>query len=184
MIGYADGNYDGLSAAATSEDSLPGPWNTSYPLIVNERDNSRNLKDYRDPLWSFNPTDNRILEQVAEKLRSGARESPEWESIAPSGIASYESGAIPFWKNSLLVTSLKQGRLFRVKLNATGNKVLEVEAHFKGRARYRDVAVSADGRKIYLITDLSTVTSGPTADNPESTDEKGALIEYSYIEKR
>ena len=184
VIGYADGNYNGLSAAATAADSLPGPWNTTYPLIADEQQNSRNLNAYQDPIWSFYPTDHRVLKQVAEKLRSGAKESPEWESIAPSGIAAYDSDAIPFWKHSLLVTSLKQGCLYRLKLNAAGNKVLDIAEYFKGRARYRDVAVSADGKKIYLITDLSTVTSGPTADNPESTELKGALIEYSYVNKR
>jgi glucose/arabinose dehydrogenase len=30
IIGYADGNYDGLAACATSHDLLPGKWHTSY----------------------------------------------------------------------------------------------------------------------------------------------------------
>ncbi|HLS95210.1 MAG TPA: PQQ-dependent sugar dehydrogenase, partial [Sphingobacterium sp.] len=31
IIGYADGNYNGLAAAALDDPSLPGVWNTSYP---------------------------------------------------------------------------------------------------------------------------------------------------------
>jgi PQQ-dependent dehydrogenase (s-GDH family) len=182
VIGYVDGNYDGLSAAATSADSLPGPWNTTYPLIVNEQENSRKLNAYQDPLWSFYPTGNQTLKQVAEMLRSDVKESPEWESIAPSGIASYNSESIHSWEHSMLVTSLKQGCLFRLMLNAEGNKVLDIKEYFKGNARYRDVTVSSDGKKIYLITDISTITSGPTEDNPESTNEKGAIIEYTYME--
>ncbi|RYY25614.1 MAG: hypothetical protein EOO04_11725, partial [Chitinophagaceae bacterium] len=31
VIGYADGNYNGLAAGVTPTDSLPGKWNTTYP---------------------------------------------------------------------------------------------------------------------------------------------------------
>jgi hypothetical protein len=51
IIGYADGNYDGLAACATSHDSLPGRWHTTYPLIVSEKANAKAMGDaYRDPL--------------------------------------------------------------------------------------------------------------------------------------
>lgn len=182
IIGYADGNYDGLSAGATDADSLPGPWNTTYPLIKSEVENAQALTRYEDPVWSFNPTVNPVLRSIAEQLRNGSEESPEWESVAPSGIASYPHYAIPSWNNSLLITSLKQGNIIRLKLDGEGDKVIERKDYFKGNARYRDVAISPDGMKIYLITDLSTITSGPTEDNPESTDDRGALIEYSYVE--
>jgi PQQ-dependent dehydrogenase (s-GDH family) len=182
VIGYADGNYDGLSAGATDADSLPGPWNTTYPFITSEQENAEKLSPYQDPLWSFNPTANSTLRKIAEQLRRGGKESPEWESIAPSGIAVYQHGAIPSWNNSLLITSLKQGSLIQLKLTEDGNEVVERTDHFKGNARYRDVEVSPDGKKIYLITDLSTVTSGPTEENPESTDDRGALIEYKLVE--
>jgi PQQ-dependent dehydrogenase (s-GDH family) len=181
VVGYADGNYDGLSAGSTEADSLPGPWNTTYPLITNEVTVSKSLSSYQDPLWSFNPTENATLRSIAEQLRQGGKESPEWESIAPSGIAVYQHGAIPSWNHSLLITSLKQGSLIRLKLNAEGTEVLKRTDYFKGNARYRDVAVSPDGKKIYLITDLSAVTSGPTEDNPESINDRGALIEYTFV---
>lgn len=181
VIGYADGNYDGLSAGVTDRDSLPGPWNTTYPLIVSEKQNAQRLTSYHNPIYSFYPHSQSTIRQIAETIRSGAKESPEWESIAPSGITSYTAEAIPGWKNTLLVTSLKQGSLYRLKLNPTGEEVLETKEYFKGNVRYRDVAVSSDGMKIYLITDKSTVTSGPTEENPESTEEQGAIIEYAYV---
>src|SRR5690606_16793916 len=117
VIGYADGNYDGLSAAATDADNLPGPWNTTYPLIISEKENAQNLSGYQDPLWCFNPTVNSTLRKVASQLSQGGAESPEWESIAPSAISVYNHGAIASWKNSLLITSLKQGSLVRLMLN-------------------------------------------------------------------
>ena len=179
VIGYADGNYDGLSAGSTEADSLPGPWNTTYPLITDEIENARNLASYQDPLWSFSPTGNATLRRIAKQLRRGGKESPEWESIAPSGIAVYQHDAIHSWNHSLLITSLKQGSLIRLKLDAEGNEVTGRTDYFKGNARYRDVEVSPDGKTIYLITDLSTVTSGPTEENPESTDDRGAIIAYT-----
>lgn len=160
---------------------MPGPWNTTYPLITDETENARKLSSYQDPLWSFNPTEKATLRSIAEQLRQGGKESPEWESIAPSGIAVYQHHAIPSWNPSLLITSLKQGSLIRLKLNEEGDKVIGRTDYFKGNARYRDVEVSPDGRKIYLITDLSTVTSGPTEENPESTEIKGAVIKYTFV---
>lgn len=182
VIGYADGNYDGLSAGSAEADSLPGPWNTTYPLITDETENARKLASYKDPIWSFNPTENATLRGIAEQLRQGGKESPEWESIAPSGIAMYQQDAIPSWNHSLLITSLKQGSLIRLKLNAEGTEVVGRTDYFKGNARYRDVEVSPDGKTIYLITDLSTVTSGPTEKNPESTEDKGAIIAYTLTD--
>src|SRR5690606_1313523 len=76
VIGYADGNYDGLSAAATDADSLPGPWNTTYPLIISETGNAHKLSGYQDPLWSFNPTINTTIRSITEQLRRGGKESP------------------------------------------------------------------------------------------------------------
>jgi len=154
-------------------DSIPGSNDhNGGRLIDSEIENAQKLSPYQDPLWSFHPTDNRALKSIVQQLRNGVKESPEWESIAPSGMSSYSKGAIPSWENSLLITSLKQGSLIRLKLNKEGNKFLERKDYFKGNARYRDVAVSPDGKKIYLITDLSTITSCPTEDNPESTDDR------------
>ncbi len=180
IIGYADGNYNGLSAGATEMDSLPGKWNTTYPFIKSEQENAKKLKNYKDPLLSFNPTGRSRLQEVAEKIRSAGEEKPEWESIAPSGITSYQYKVIPSWNNSLLITSLKQGSIFIVKLNSKGNKVTGRREYFKGNNRYRDAAVSSDGIKIYLVTDKSSATSGPTEEDPDSTEEEGAIIEYSY----
>ncbi|MEM9258208.1 MAG: glucose/sorbosone family PQQ-dependent dehydrogenase, partial [Bacteroidota bacterium] len=41
-------------------------------------------------------------------------------NVAPSSIGIYESDAIPSWKNSLLVTSLKRGQVYRLQLDEAG----------------------------------------------------------------
>ena len=179
IIGYADGNYNGLAAGVTSTDSLPGEWNTRYPDIESEQDNARKLDDFEPPVKSFFPTENRTLLAFADTIRAG-KKSPEWPSLAPSGISAYTSRAIPGWKNSLLVTSLKMGKVVRMKLDATGTSFTEEKDYFPNQVRYRDVTVSSDGLHIYLVTDKSAVTSGPSGENPEESTEEGAIIEFTY----
>jgi glucose/arabinose dehydrogenase len=150
-----------------------------YPYIENEQVNARKLKNFEPPIKSFFPTSNKELLAYADTIRAG-KKSPEWPSLAPSGIATYTSGAIPGWKNSLLITSLKKGKIVRLKLNAEGTGVVDEKEYFANKVRYRDVAVSADGKKIYVVTDKSAVTSGPSAENPEGSSEQGAIIEFTY----
>ena len=179
VIGYADGNYDGLAAGATDRDELPGKWNTSYPLIESEKDNAEHIENYKEPLYSFYPQDNAFLTKILEKARTGGR--GDWKSVAHSAIAAYNSDAIPSWHNSLLITSLKQGCIYRLKLNQEGVEVDDIKQYFPADVRYRDVAVSPDGLKIYLITDNSKVTSGPSEEHEQQLSERGAVIEMTYI---
>lgn len=75
-------------------------------------------------------------------------------NVAPSSIGIYESDAIPEWTNSLLVTSLKRGRIYRLKLDETGTAITsDTIHHFYSGNRYRDIVVSPDGKSFYLLTD-------------------------------
>ncbi|WP_353718331.1 PQQ-dependent sugar dehydrogenase [Dyadobacter sp. 676] len=179
VIGYPDGNYNGLAAGVTAYDSLPGPWNTTYPVIADELTNARKLKNFEPPVKSFFPTPNKTLLAYMDTIRTGQK-SPVWPSLAPSGIAAYTSGAIPGWEGSLLLTSLKNGKVVRVRLSADGKAVKGQTDYFHNQVRYRDVAISADGRSVYLVTDRSVVTSGPSGENPEQSAEQGAIIEFTY----
>jgi glucose/arabinose dehydrogenase len=75
-----------------------------------------------------------------------------WDpSIAPSGMAYYDAMAIPGWKGSLLVGSLKFGLLARLQME--GGKVVREERLLQGlNDRVRDVRVGPDGL-VYLLTD-------------------------------
>jgi glucose/arabinose dehydrogenase len=77
-----------------------------------------------------------------------------WDpSIAPSGMAFYEAEALPRWKGSLLVGSLKFGLLSRLVLE--GDRVVREERLLEGLGeRIRDVRVGPDGM-VYLLTDAS-----------------------------
>jgi glucose/arabinose dehydrogenase len=73
-------------------------------------------------------------------------------TIATCGLAAYNSDRIPQWKNSLLIATLKNQRLYQLKLNAQGTAVEEVKEYYTSQyGRLRDVIVSADG-KVYLCS--------------------------------
>ena len=73
-------------------------------------------------------------------------------TIAVCGLDYYNNDLIPQWKNSLILTTLKNNTLYQLKLNDAGDKIESVNTFFKGTfGRLRDVCISPDGR-VYLIT--------------------------------
>lgn len=90
----------------------------------------------------------------------------DWCTVAPSDGVYYGSAGIPEWTNSLLVVTLKDGlstdrEVFQFKLDSNGKLVPSTVEHpnpkkfFGGdqtlNGRLRDIAVSSDGKTIYLI---------------------------------
>lgn len=182
IIGYADGNYDGLAAGVSNHDSLPGKWHTTYPLINSEEENMRAIgaANYRNPLIALYPNSKEFLNTLFSKISKGEGDQ-QWPSEAPGSIDVYTSNAIPGWKNSLLLSTLKGGKLIRLKLNASGDKIVgDTINYFKGKLRYRDIALSPDGKKIYLSVDSTQTTSGPSKENPQGNNCRGCIIEYTY----
>jgi hypothetical protein len=106
-----------------------------------------------------------------------------WPTTAPSSLDFYaaRNGGIPGWKDSLLVTSLKEGTLFRLVLNAAGDGVSgEAIRLFKHTDRYRDLTVSPDGRTIYIVTDSGGSTQAPGGGATSDLEHIGAILEYHY----
>ncbi len=105
----------------------------------------------------------------------------QYPGSAPSGIEYYGSSAIPGWQGSLLVTNLKLGKVYRLKLAADGNSVVgDTMALFSGLGRFRDLAVSADGTKIYLAADsVGAIKGAPGAS--VTPPNRGCILEFSLI---
>ncbi|MEM6767948.1 MAG: glucose/sorbosone family PQQ-dependent dehydrogenase [Bacteroidota bacterium] len=105
-------------------------------------------------------------------------------NVAPSSIGIYESDAIPSWKNSLLVTSLKRGQIYRYQLDESGTSIMgDITIHFYSANRYRDVVVHPDGKTIFFLTDDSGRTS--TADGlsqASSLRNPGNILQFSLLE--
>lgn len=74
-----------------------------------------------------------------------------WDpSIAPSGMLFYTGDRYPQWKGNLFVGALVQKHLARLVMD--GDKVVDEEKLFDGRARIRDVRQGPDGY-LYILTD-------------------------------
>ena len=81
---------------------------------------------------------------------------PIWSSgnntIAVCGIDYYNHDKIPEWKNSILMTTLKDASLRQLKLSADGNSVTSTSIYFKSdHGRLRDICISPSGN-VYICT--------------------------------
>lgn len=102
-------------------------------------------------------------------------------TAAPAGIKVYTSGAIPGWRNSLLMTTMISGVVFRMPL--TGNRRSPVGApvaYFKSGNRYRDIVVAPDGLRLYVVTDPEGRTVGPSGLLTQELVNPGAVLEFKY----
>jgi PQQ-dependent dehydrogenase (s-GDH family) len=98
-------------------------------------------------------------------------------TAALAGLDVYSSPAIPGWNPSILVAGMMSGTIYRILLNTNG---AEPQTYFKAQDRYRDLAISPDGRRIYAVTDargrVLTAAGVPTAELAHP----GALLEFTY----
>jgi aldose sugar dehydrogenase len=105
-------------------------------------------------------------------------------NIAPSSLAIYEGDGIPNWKNSLLIPSLKRGRIYRLKLDNTGKKIVgDTIQYFYSPNRYRDIAIHPDGKTFYVITDEAGRTSGPDGRTAvASLQNPASIFKFTYVD--
>jgi hypothetical protein len=78
-----------------------------------------------------------------------------WPTVAPSSIEVYmsEAGGIPGWENSLIVTTLKRGSIYRIPLATDGRSLRgPIERYFS--------------RRIVFATPPSAPTSRPYTSRP------------------
>lgn len=102
-------------------------------------------------------------------------------TIAPAGIDIYTSPAIPGWANSILITGMRAGAVYRLKLTADGQHVDgKPVQYFKSNDRYRDIAINPDGRRIYLVTDNHGVTADASGRTTDILTNPASLLELTY----
>lgn len=168
VSGYCDGNYDGLTLGGHSG--------------VDENGFCTATPTNRQPLKTLF-----TIDQTAIKALSS--DNLTWPTVAPSSIDYYSTGGIPGWNNSLLIPCLKAGRVFRLKLNTTGDGLVpfpdgkDTATYFHGEGRFRDLAISPDGLKIYVACDTTGQTSGPSGGfNGGGTPppNAGRILEFTY----
>jgi glucose/arabinose dehydrogenase len=102
-------------------------------------------------------------------------------TAAPAGITVYTSRAIPGWRNSLLLTTMISGVVFRMPLTSDRrNPVGAPVAYFKTGNRYRDIVVAPDGLRLYVVTDSAGRTVGPEGALIRELTNPGAVLEFKY----
>jgi PQQ-dependent dehydrogenase (s-GDH family) len=183
ISGYLDNiNYQYV-IWATSGSCNSTPYNENAipagALIRQESDSV--LTNFQPPMSTMYTVCNPLPVAVCN---AGGTDWMKYPTIAPSSVDFYpvSSGtAIPNWYPSLLVPTLRKGVLYRYKMNTTMDGFdTDSVPYFRTQNRYRDIAISRDGLKIYLITDSVGTTSGPSGSGTNTLVNPGAILEYSY----
>ena len=104
-----------------------------------------------------------------------------WPTISPASIDYYASDAIAGWNSSLLVASLKNGAIYRLGLNADGKTVQgDIEKLFDSQNRYRDLAISPDGKTIFVATDVGGITRATAGGATDQMANPGAILAFTF----
>ena len=73
-------------------------------------------------------------------------------TIATAGLDYYNHDLIPQWKNSLLLATLKNSRLYQLKLNDSFTDITTSNEYYTNEyGRMRDICISPEG-KVYICT--------------------------------
>ena len=108
-----------------------------------------------------------------------------WPTVGVSSIEYYGSapnGGIPGWEKALLVTTLKRGSLYVVALSADGQRVRgPFSRYFQSDNRYRDTAVSPDGKTIYIATDPAGLAEAMTGGTTRAMTNRGSILAFTYV---
>lgn len=82
-------------------------------------------------------------------------------TVATSDIVFYNHPSIPEWQGNILLTTLKNKRLYALELNGSGTSVVDEKQYFNNYwGRLRDICVAPDGA-IYIAT------NGPSPSNTQ-----------------
>ena len=105
-----------------------------------------------------------------------------WPTVAASSIEHYPAtGGIPGWGNSLLVTTLKRGSLYRIGLEADGQATIPpFERYFQSENRFRDTALSPDGLTVYVATDPGGLAEALNGGTTTDMQNPGAILAFTW----
>lgn len=119
-------------------------------------------------------------EQVFAEQKNTKEPLRSWTPvIAPAGLAYYNSDAIPEWKNSLLLTTLKSQTLRVLKLDDEGKSIVSEEIFLENYyGRLRAVTVLPNG-DVYVAT--SNRDWNPQLGFPKKGDDK--ILRITRIDK-
>ncbi|HYE56380.1 MAG TPA: PQQ-dependent sugar dehydrogenase, partial [Chitinophagaceae bacterium] len=184
IAGRRDGvNYEYVNWSSSASCSSTPYTESTVPAgaTVRQESNYDTLSNFQPPLTTMYASCGSLSTTTCN---AGGTDWMRFATIAPSSIEFYHIDAglgIPGWYPSLLVPTLRRGTLYRYKLRMSLDSVItDSIPYFKTSNRYRDIAMSPDGKKIYLITDSIGSTSGPSGSGTSALADRGAILEYTY----
>lgn len=145
VTGSCEGNVNGFKIGQTNS--------------ANEQAFCAVTPTYREPIFNtFTATAAQMAALYAQSDNS------LWPTIASSSIDFYQQTKIPGWHESILISSLKQDKVYRIKPNSAGTGVLTLPngadtiSYFRGDGnRIRRIRIAPDGLIFYVARDAGTI---------------------------
>jgi aldose sugar dehydrogenase len=177
IAGHLDNNnYEYVIWSTSSESSSTGyNENAKPPGALTRQETDTTISNFQPPLSTLYTACNPLPVSTCD---AGGTNWMKFPTIAPSSVDFYHvNGAISNWYPSLLVPTLRRGVVYRYKLDASMNSLItDSIPYFRTTSHYRDIAVSRDGLKIYLVTDSIGTTSGPSGSGTTTLSNPGAIM--------
>jgi len=145
VTGFCEGNVNGYKIGQTTN--------------PNEQSFCSSTPTYKNPI---------AVEFTETAANMGAlyaqSDNNQWPTIASSSVDFYGQTKIPDWTGSLLISSLKQDRVYRIKPNSAGTGVLTLAngkdtiSYFRGDGnRLRRIRIDPTGMKFYVAREAGTI---------------------------
>ncbi|MDR3204362.1 MAG: PQQ-dependent sugar dehydrogenase [Deltaproteobacteria bacterium] len=183
IAGYPDDQAYGFidwSKVEGCDKIAPSVYIPADKPIVKETSHDR--KDFKEPIRTFYTMPSNYNFQDA---KFGQLAYLGWATIAPSSLDYYPpDGPIKAWQNSIIISSLKNGALYRVPLSADQKQAQgDIVKYFHTANRYRQVLVSPDGKSIYVITDKAGNMLDENGLPTQKPANPGSLLVFEYTGK-
>jgi PQQ-dependent dehydrogenase (s-GDH family) len=146
------------------------------------KETSHDRKDFKEPLRTFFTMPSTY---DFKDPKFGPLAYLGWATVGPSSLDYYPAdGPIKAWQNSIIVSTLKNGALYRLPLSGDGKQVQgDIIKLFHTGNRYRQVLVGKDGKRIYVITDSSGNVLDANGLGSQTLENPGSLIVFEYAGK-
>jgi PQQ-dependent dehydrogenase (s-GDH family) len=146
VTGFCEGNVNGFEIGQTTSAN-----EQAFCTVP--------ANNYKDPVFA---TFTASAGQMAALYADG--NNANWPTIASSSIDFYGQNVIPGWHESILISSLKQDKVYRIKPNSAGTDVLTLPngrdtiSYFRGDGnRIRRIRIAPGGLKFYVARDAGTI---------------------------
>ncbi|MBP2326797.1 PQQ-dependent dehydrogenase (s-GDH family) [Kibdelosporangium banguiense] len=144
------------------------------PSVPQATETSWNHPDFVPPIRTFHtvPSDHNFMDP---QCADGEMWYLCWPTVAPASLDFVSRGAL---HNSLLMPALKDGTVYRLALTHDGKRVDSVEPLWRTTNRYRDTAISPDGKTFYVATDSTGNTKDATGKPTNALANPGSILEF------